>query len=111
MRVSKDSCAVLDTSVVHNCSGVYFPTAFYPGSQIGNNYFHPIGAVMSKFTLTVYNRFGQQIFTTGNQETGWDGTCRGQLCPADVYAYTVSYELSDQPGTTVKTQGTVTLIR
>jgi len=111
VRVSKDSCAVLDTSVVHNCSGVYFPTAFYPGSLIGNNYFHPIGAVMSKFTLTIFNRFGQQIFTTNDQETGWDGTCRGQLCPADVYAYTISYELSDQPGTTVKAQGTVMLMR
>ncbi|MCX6281374.1 MAG: gliding motility-associated C-terminal domain-containing protein [Bacteroidetes bacterium] len=112
VRVSHDSCAVMDTSTVHYClGGVYFPTAFAPGSVVGNNYFHPLGPALSKFTLSIFDRWGQQIFMTDNPETGWDGTSRGSLCSPGVYVYMVSYELPDSPGTTIKARGTVTLVR
>ncbi len=112
VRVSHDSCAVVDTSTVHYCpGGVYFPTAFAPGSVVGNNYFHPIGPTMSKFTLSIFDRWGQQIFTTDNQETGWDGTCKGKLCQPGVYVYVVSYESPSSAGTATKVRGTVTLVR
>ena len=112
VRVSRDSCAVLDTSSVLNCTGgVTFPSAFAPGSIVGNNYFHPLGPVLSKFSLTIFNRSGQQVFTTDNQETGWDGTFRGSQCPADIYVYTVIYELEGSPGKTYKIKGTISLVR
>ena len=112
VRVSHDSCAVIDSSTVHVClGGVYFPTAFAPGSVVGNNLFHPIGPALTKFTLSIFDRWGQQVFITDNQETGWDGTYKGSFCPPGVYVYMVSYELPDSPGKMIKTGGTVTLIR
>jgi len=112
VRVSRDGCAVIDTSTVSDCAdAIFFPTAFAPGSNVGNNFFHPIGPVLSKFSLSVFDRWGRQVFTTDNQEIGWDGTCKGKLCDTGVYSYMASYELTKSPGTTHKLQGTVMLVR
>ena len=112
VRISHDSCAVIDTSTVIYCvSGVYVPTAFAPGSVVGNNLFHAIGPSMTKFSMTIFDRWGQQLFTTDNQETGWDGTYKGKLCPAGVSAYEVTYELPDAFGSKNKARGTLTLLR
>jgi len=112
VRVSHDSCAVLDTSTVTLCmGGIYFPTAFAPGSTVGNNYFRPLGPALLKFTLSIFDRWGQQVCITDNPETGWDGTSRGIFCPPGVYVYMVSYELATSPGITTKAAGTVTLVR
>ena len=112
VRVSRDSCAVQDTSIVHDCNDeIYFPNAFTPNGDGLNDFFHQIGPALSKFTLTIFNRWGQQVFTTSNQETGWDGTYKGSPCPADVYSYIATFELSYSPGSTGKVHGTVMLIR
>ena len=112
VRVSRDSCAVQDTAILHDCSNlIYFPDAFTPNGDGLNDYLHPIGPVLQKFTLVVYNRWGQQVFTTDNQEIGWDGNYKGSPCPAGTYSYLVTFEMSYPPGVTNKVQGTVTLIR
>jgi len=112
VRISHDSCAVIDSSNVHYCEGgVYFPNAFAPGSTVGNNYFRPLGPSLSDFSLSIFDRWGQQIFVTDNRETGWDGTSKGRLCPPGVYVYVATYELASSPGTTLKAHGTVTLVR
>jgi len=112
VRVSKDSCAVLDTSFVQDCNyPIYFPLAFTPNGDGLNDFFHPIGPPLSTFSLTIFDRWGQMVFTSTNQEIGWDGSCKGKLCPPDVYSYVASYEPADSPGTTKKVHGTVTLVR
>jgi gliding motility-associated-like protein len=70
-----------------------------------------MGPALSKFSLTIFDRWGQQIFTTDNQETGWDGTSKGKPCPMGVFSFISTYELSDSPGINGKISGTVTLIR
>lgn len=112
VRVSRDSCAVQDTSVVHDCANViYFPTAFSPNNDGLNDYFRPLGPALSKFSLVIFNRWGQQVFITDNQETGWDGTSRGRLCEPDVYSWFATYELVIDPGSTKKASGTVVLLK
>ena len=112
VRVSRDSCAVQDTSFVRDCSTmVYFPNAFTPNGDGLNDNFHPMGPALSKFSLSIFDRWGQQIFTTDNQETGWDGTSKGKPCPSGVFSFIATYELSDSPGNNSKISGTVTLIR
>ena len=112
VRVSRDGCAVRDTSFVHDCSSeIYFPGAFTPNGDGLNDTFHPIGPVLYSFKLTVYDRWGQQVFMTTDQETGWDGKCKGGECPLGLYSYTATYELASSPGVNNKIAGTVTLIR
>ncbi len=112
VRVSRDSCAVQDTTIVRDCSNqIYFADAFTPNGDGINDYFRPIGPVLSVFRLTIFDRWGQQVFVTDNQETGWDGSGKRGPCPLGVYSYVASYELANSPGSTGKVNGTVTLIR
>ena len=112
VRVSLNGCAVKDTCIVHDCSNqIYFPGAFSPNGDGVNDNFHPIGPVLVNFTLRVFDRWGQQVFSTTNQETGWDGKCKGGPCPMGEYSYIATYELGDSAGTSGKVRGTVTLLR
>lgn len=112
VRVSTDSCSVQDTSLVRDCSTtIYFPQAFTPNGDGLNDYFRPIGPSLSNFSLTVFDRWGQQVFTTNSKETGWDGSFKGSLCPVGTYSYIATYELYYEPGTTGTVHGTVTLVR
>jgi gliding motility-associated-like protein len=112
VRVSRDGCAVVDTSLVHDCNNdIYFPNAFSPNGDGLNDYFRPIGPALSKFTLTVFDRWGQQIFTTNDSERGWDGTYKGVICPAGNYSFIATYELAFSPGVSGKKGGTVILVR
>lgn len=61
------------------------PSAFTPNGDEHNNTFAPVCVGVATYTLTIYNRWGQVIFT---QENGiWDGTYYGTPVPAGVYMY------------------------
>ena len=60
--------------------------------------------------MEVYSRSGQRLFVSDDIEKGWNGTTNGQLCPADVYSYIVTYETTDT-GESRKVSGTFTLVR
>jgi len=112
VRVSRDSCAVQDTSYVQDCSAsIYFPNAFTPNGDGLNDYFSPAGPQFSQFNLTIFDRWGQEIFTTNNQETGWDGTFRGKPCPAGTYSFIATYKLNYDSGRSGTKHGNVTLLR
>jgi gliding motility-associated-like protein len=42
---------------------------------------------VENYTLSIYNRWGQLLFTAENQ--GWDGTCNGKAVPEGIYVYTL----------------------
>lgn len=88
---------------------VYFPTAFTPNGDGLNDLFQPHGLGVKEFQLTIYNRWGQAIFTTRDEHSGWDGTVDGLPAPTDVYTYQC-----DMVGTSGKIygyNGNVTIIR
>ena len=61
------------------------------------------------YSFTVYNRWGEQIFSTGDPSVGWNGHFQGNLCKQDVYVWRVAAVFID--GTSVEQAGDVTLIR
>ncbi len=87
------------------------PTAFTPNGD-GNNdifYVRTNGAV--QFTMLVFNRSGEVIYSSTNPDNGWDGTRQGsgEKMPSGAYVYSVKASLSD--GTPVVENGMVNLIR
>jgi len=100
----KDSVLVFVTNPI--------PNAFTPNGDGLNDKFRIIGTPsenITKYNFQIFNRWGQKIFDTNNIEEAWDGTSKGQYCPAGVYVWEIFYE--DSKKTRVTNRGTVMLLR
>lgn len=70
---------------------IFVPNAFTPDGDIHNNTFNPIltGHDPSRYTLYIFNRWGEVIFESHNAAVGWDGTYGGGLVQDGVYTWTI----------------------
>ena len=59
--------------------------------------------------MTIYNRWGEQIYETKDINRGWDGTVDGKDASLGSYVYMIRY--LDGDGNEKRKKGTVTLIR
>ncbi len=85
------------------------PNAFTPMSNDENSVVYVRGFGIGKMQFTIWNRWGQKVFETTNQKTGWDGRLKGVVQPMDVYVYTLAVDFTD--GRKVIKKGDITLIR
>jgi hypothetical protein len=67
-----------------------------------------VGIKEIKF-FSVYNRWGQLVFTTTIDRAGWDGRIDGRLQNSGVFVWMVS--AVDYQGNKIFLKGTVALIR
>ena len=92
--------------------GIYIPTGFSPDGEgdAENETLHLIvGKNVLTFTLSIYDRWGNQIVNTSDEDFEWDGTFDGQPCNAGVYAYIIEVRFNDNTNKTLS--GNITLIR
>ena len=91
---------------------VWFPSAFTPNGDNGkNDVFKVLGNLnFDKFQLSVYNRWGQRIFSTTDPSKGWDGFLNGQKQSTGVFAWHCTFKESNGSATTT-IKGTVAVIR
>ncbi|MCF8369085.1 MAG: gliding motility-associated C-terminal domain-containing protein [Bacteroidales bacterium] len=88
------------------------PTAFQPNSEIEENRIFKVFAnppeKVSNYLLIIYNRWGQEVFTSNDITVGWDGTLDGKPCSQGVYVWAIA--LDDENGKVTNT-GMVTLVK
>lgn len=90
--------------------GLYVPTAFSPNNDASNDGFAPrLFGNAIYFDFTVYNRYGQTVFSSNSQATKWDGTFKGKAQPSGTYVWICNYQLAGKMHQIKK--GTVVLIR
>ncbi len=90
----------------------YISNAFRPASDITKNLrFKPITTFVDPltFTMTIFNRWGQQVFETTDMYNGWDGMIAGKPAQSGLYAYIITY--SSYTGMGYTKRGTVFLVR
>lgn len=90
----------------------YVPSAFTPNSDGVNDTFFPKGETIDPdhYIFRIFNRWGQQIFTSTIPGEKWDGTLvTGNKAQEDVYVWVA--ELRDLIGEKHKFYGRVTLYR
>jgi gliding motility-associated-like protein len=112
------------TTVVGNCSAtdavslkvfkigpdILLPTAFTPNNDGKNDVLKPILIGMNRLEFfSVYNRYGQVVYTTSQKDKGWDGTVKGVLQNSGVFV--VVAKGTDYLGKRIVKKGTVVLIR
>ena len=61
-------------------------------------------------SFRIYNRWGQQLFSTSDWRNGWDGTFRGQGQDPGAYVWVLRYTDRDS-GKLVEERGTTILLR
>jgi gliding motility-associated-like protein len=86
-------CSTSDsTEVKRRCPPtLYFPNAFSPNGDGLNDSFAGIGEDVIDYHLQIYNRWGQCIFESFDQNEQWNGTFKDAKCPVDQYLYKCSY--------------------
>jgi len=95
----------------------YIPNAFTPDNNSFNQTFKPIftsGFDPLRYTLLIFNRWGEVIFESHNTEIGWDGTYgdngQAELVQDGIYAYKIEFK-SSVNGELKTVIGQVNLIR
>ena len=106
--VSNDGCGTAtDTMKVFVYKDVFVPTAFSPnGDGVNDSWRVPALSAYPGFELSVFNRYGQLVFQSKNNNKPWNGIFKGEPLPSGVYVYMIDLKMG---GDLLK--GTVTLIR
>jgi gliding motility-associated-like protein len=115
--LNSDNCEIDTVNVSLNlkqdpeCDFVFVPSAFTPNNDGLNDLLIPyLGAGITSFQFSVYNRWGQLVYVTTTRETGWDGKISGRSQPSGVYAWSLTYKTESNPAQKL-VKGTFTLIR
>lgn len=87
---------------------IYMPSAFTPNHDGKNDVFRPILHNVDILEFSVFNRYGERIFVTYDNEEGWNGTYHGMRCDLGTYFYSVRYRVLAQERTMT---GDITLLR
>lgn len=102
------------TATVMNNIAVYIPNSFTPDGQAFNNTFFPVfstGFTPKNYSLTIFNRWGEEIFSSQDPKAYWDGAMsEGTDCPDGIYNYLLEYQEIDK-GEVQKILGFVHLLR
>lgn len=94
-------------------AAIYIPNTFSPDGNALNNVFIVYGRNIDPqfFELSIYNRWGELIFTSPDPNVGWDGSVANLgPAPVGVYTYQVSYRFHNQSDDNVLT-GHLNLLR
>jgi gliding motility-associated-like protein len=102
--------AIKKLRVLNNCY-IAVPTAFTPNGDGLNDYLYPNNAFKAdNLKFSVFNRWGQLVFTTRNWQMKWDGKINGMPQGADIFVWYLEYTHRDT-GQKVFQKGTTMLIR
>lgn len=106
-------CATTDSIWVKRDCYLNIPNSFSPNGDGRNDYFLPrelLSSGLSSFTMDIYNRWGEQIFSTNRIDgRGWDGKLNGVDQPVGTYVYIINASFINLVKKEFK--GNVTLLR
>ncbi|AEA44408.1 T9SS type B sorting domain-containing protein [Fluviicola taffensis] len=95
--------------VVCDRTYVFIPNAFSPNGDLENDVLYVRSVIATKILFRIFDRWGEMVFETTDQNSGWDGTFRGKLLKPDTYDYYL--EATCVQGEQKIIKGNVTLIR
>jgi gliding motility-associated-like protein len=91
---ASDSIRVICDSVILQQLSIWLPNAFSPDGDNVNEEFKAKCTpdnVPFTFRMTIFNKWGEQIFSSDDITKGWDGKFKGQPCPSDLYTWIITF--------------------
>jgi gliding motility-associated-like protein len=94
-----------------NCFlGFFLPTGFSPnGDGLNDTYGPKVGKDVASFDLSVFDRWGNKVFTSTNKNNRWNGYVNGTKVATGVYPVVV--EVKYISGTKETLRGSITVTR
>jgi len=109
LAISSDGCKTAKDIVVKVLSKFNMPNSFSPNGDGNNDVFRiPPGTFFNLEELSVFDRWGNRVFSTRDRNLGWDGTYKGNASPSGTYVYIIS---GSEGGKAEVLKGTVMLVR
>ena len=96
-------------TAICNTPYIFVPSAFTPNNDGENDILYVRGDIIERLEFIIYDRWGQKIFESTNQNIGWEGTNKGKKMPSGVFGYYLYARCLG--GEDYYKQGNVTLIR
>ncbi|HYH14402.1 MAG TPA: gliding motility-associated C-terminal domain-containing protein, partial [Flavisolibacter sp.] len=106
---STAGCKAYKDITIRVIKQLYMPSSFTPNGDGFNDIFRiPLGTTLTLKNFSVFDRWGNRIFTTTNQDTGWNGNFKSKPAPSGIYAYSIT---GTTPKGEINVKGTVMLLR
>lgn len=111
------NCSITDSiTLVEYCgSECFIPNSFTPDGDGINDTFGALGTNIAHMQLTIFDRWGEAIWTGADGHAYWDGKVNGTTVQDGVYAYKLTYSFFDDPfgelGSEKEAIGHVTLLK
>ncbi len=90
-------------------NNLFVPNSFSPNGDGSNDKVFVRGNNLYGLRLTIFDRWGEKVFETTDQNSGWDGTYKGEELDPGVFTYVVTVNYENKETQTLS--GTITLIR
>ncbi len=96
--------------VIEDClNDILFPSAFTPNDDGVNEIFTGVGSQPEKYSLRIYDRWGEVIFESDNILKGWDGRYKGHFAHDGIYVYQANFTVANNDE--IEKTGRILLIR
>lgn len=87
---------------------LWIPNAFVIGGH--NDIFKPVAGYLDfdRYEMRIFNRLGQELFTSNDIEVGWNGNYKGSIVQEGAYIYVITFRAGN--GQTIEEKGYVMLL-
>ena len=109
--VNASGCSAKDSLLVtvKTNNTLFIPDVFSPNGDSQNDILYVRGNGIQELYFAIYDRWGERIFETKDQHSGWDGTFKGKELNGAVFVYYAKVTFSNGEKTTLK--GDITLVK
>lgn len=91
---------------------IYAPNTFIPDGNGRNEIFKVVTAFeVTDWSLEIFDRWGERVFVSEQQQEGWDGSFKGLDCQDGLYNYIVKFRPCHEPYIRRQREGVVYLLR
>jgi gliding motility-associated-like protein len=104
-----DTVAIIVMDVICREPYIYVPNAFTPNDDGQNDVLYVKADMASDLFFAIYDRWGEQVFSTTQSSKGWDGTYKGKSLDPAVFVYYLKVTCINNMQ--FEKKGNITLIR
>jgi gliding motility-associated-like protein len=110
----KDVCGTTSDSIsisVDQCDcHLFFPNVLSPNGDNLNDQAMPVATcALTKYQLSIFDRYGGLLFETHEIGKGWDGAAKSRFVQSGVYVYLITFAFDNGKVQTIT--GDVTVLR